>query len=281
MAEDNVIRVQIRNGIMSLNSIINNWALQEKGNNFKSVESMMSWLQPNSDQFENRQNSHVTELSTVATVLPTLPVESKQERMRKEFEESLEGNSLQKLPSIEVLQIIEATVSPTTQSPVVLHPTSPMTSHLLTPVTQSPTVLPTVSTTSNPTVSTPHPTSYPAHPTSRTTYSTPSPSPHPEVSLPLSTNTDHLSQSRKYGTLSFQQQESPFITVPSPWKQSDKRFMGVTIRRFTGTREVEYSQFNNSNSLLFSLSVVQFYQGNVTEVTIVSISTYHSYSCLM
>jgi len=154
-----------------------------------------------------------------------------------------------------------------------------MTSHLLTPVTQSPTVLPTVSTTSNPTVSTPHPTSYPAHPTSRTTYSTPSPSPHPEVSLPLSTNTDHLSQSRKYGTLSFQQQESPFITVPSPWKQSDKRFMGVTIRRFTGTREVEYSQFNNSNSLLFSLSVVQFYQGNVTEVTIVSISTYHSYSC--
>lgn len=239
----------------------------------------MSWLQPNSDQFENRQNSHVTELSTVATVLPTLPVESKQERMRKEFEESLEGNSLQKLPSIEVLQIIEATVSPTTQSPVVLHPTSPMTSHLLTPVTQSPTVLPTVSTTSNPTVSTPHPTSYPAHPTSRTTYSTPSPSPHPEVSLPLSSNTDHLSQSRKYGTLSFQQQESPFITVPSPWKQSDKRFMGVTIRRFTGTREVEYSQFNNSNSLLFSLSVVQFYQGNVTEVTIVSISTYHSYSC--
>ena len=67
MAEDNVIRVQIRNGIMSLNSVINNWALQEKGNNFKSVESMMSWLQPNSDQFENRQNSHVTELSTEAS----------------------------------------------------------------------------------------------------------------------------------------------------------------------------------------------------------------------
>ena len=273
MTEDNVIRVQIRNGIMSLNSAFSNWALQEKGNGFKSVESVMSWLQPNSGSFENRPNSHVTELSTVATVPPTLPVESKQERMRKEFEESLEENNLQKLPSIEVLQIIEATVSPTTQSPMVLHPTSPVTSRLMTRVTENPTVLPTVSTTSSPVVSTVHPTSYPAHPTSLATHLTPSPSPHPTVSMSQSTDTYHLSQSREHGTFSHQQQKSPFITVPSPWKQSDKRFTGVIIRRFTGIREVKYSPFDDGNSIQISLRVVQFYQGNVTEVTIVSIST--------
>ena len=222
MDEDTVMKVQIHNGVLSFNSALSPWGTHEKGDSFMSVESVIPWLKPNSDSIRNQPRSHVTEVSTAETTLSALLVESTQERMRKEFEESLEENNLEKLPSIEVLQIIETTVSPTTQPPVISQATIPVTSRLIVPVTVRPTSQPTASATYRPTVPV-----------------TPRPATH--LKVPITQPTEHVTPHTKQST-------SLFVTIPSPWKPVDKRFKGVIIRRFNGEHEVDYSPFDKSIS---------------------------------
>ena len=146
----------------------------------------------------------------------------RKERIRKEFEEGLDQRIRHQLPSIEILQVIEATVLPATPSPVVKATTS------VPEITTAPSV---------PTTAPPAPTTIPPAPTTIPPKPTPS---SPTLVTPISTNPPESTPPLVQPT-----PHTPYLIKPNPWSRDDPRFQDVTARRFVGSQEVPYSLFDD------------------------------------
>ena len=146
----------------------------------------------------------------------------RKERIRKEFEEGLDQRIRHQLPSIEILQVIEATVLPATPSPVVKATTS------VPEITTAPSV---------PTTAPPAPTTAPPAPTTIPPKPTPS---SPTLVTPISTNPPESTPPLVQPT-----PHTPYLIKPNPWSRDDPRFQDVTARRFVGSQEVPYSLFDD------------------------------------
>ena len=173
------------------------------------------------------------------------------EKVKKEFESTLDERNRDSLPVIQILKVFEPTVAPTTSSPTLLPSTaslpSPSSSLLSSPpsLSSSPTLSPSLSPLS-PSLSPSLSSSSPLSPSLSSSPSSPPLSPSPSSSLSTLPPSPPTSSS---SPPSF-----PLVSKPSHWKSNDVRFKGVKVRLYVGTQKQRFSLFSNRIIRLFLLS---------------------------
>lgn len=193
------------------------------------------------------QNVHSDSFTRVSVANKELDAE----KVKKEFESTLDERNRDSLPVIQILKVFEPTVAPTTSSPTLLPSTaslpSPSSSLLSSSpsLSSSPTLSPSLSPLS-PSLSPSLSSSPPLSPSLSSSPSSPPLSPSPSSSLSTLPPSPPTSSS---SPPSF-----PLVSKPSHWKSNDVRFKGVKVRLYVGTQKQRFSLFSNRIIRVFLLS---------------------------
>lgn len=187
------------------------------------------------------QNVHSDSFTRVSVANKELDAE----KVKKEFESTLDERNRDSLPVIQILKVFEPTVAPTTSSPTLLPSTASLPSPSSSLLSSSPSLSPSLSPLS-PSLSSSLSSSPSLSPSLSSSPSSPPLSPSPSSSLSTLPPSPPTSSS---SPPSF-----PLVSKPSHWKSNDVRFKGVKVRLYVGTQKQRFSLFSNRIIRVFLLS---------------------------